>query len=303
MDELGPQFVTFERSTPLSNKRPIIRIFHDESTFFSNADQSFHWADERVQVLKQESLALMSLMDIYDGEEAREFLEHQSQGFWNSEHMVKQVNKCITIFENKYANTTVTALFIFDNAPSHMKKANDALNADAMNVNPGGKQPAMRQTVYNGNIQEMTLPNGTAKGMKMVLEERGVCTKGMVAKDMTARLKTYEDLKNSKTILCELIESKGHMCVYLPKFHCELNPIERCWCQAKKYTRAYSNGSIVRLRKIVPEGMETATKDMIKKFFQKSKDYKTAYREGYTTENVDSIVKLYKSHRRVGNQE
>ncbi len=59
----------------------------------------------------------------------------------------------------------------------------------------------------------------------------------------------------------------------------------------QKYTRAHANGSIVRLRKIVPIGLDTATKDMIKKFFRKSKDYETAYREGYTTENVDSIVK------------
>ena len=101
-----------------------------------------------------------------------------------------------------------------------MKKANDALNADAMNVNPGGKQPVMRPTFYNGEVQEMNLPNGTPKGMKMVLEERGVCTQGMVARDMTARLKTYEDFKSSKPILSELIESKGHKCVYIPKFHC-----------------------------------------------------------------------------------
>ena len=62
-----------------------------------------------------------------------------------------------------------------------MKKANDALNADAMNVNPGGKQPVMRPTFHNGEVQEMNLPNGTPKGMKIVLEERGVCTQGMVA--------------------------------------------------------------------------------------------------------------------------
>ena len=35
------------------------------------------------------------------------------------------------------------------------------------------------------------------------------------------------------------------------------------------------------------------------KFFQKSKDYEKAYSESYTTENVDSIVNMYKSHRRV----
>ena len=54
-----------------------------------------------------------------NGEEAREYLEHQSEGYWKNEHMMEQANKAIRIFENKYPN--VTALFIFDNAPSHMK--------------------------------------------------------------------------------------------------------------------------------------------------------------------------------------
>ena len=66
----------------------------------------------------------------------------------------------------------------------------------------------------------------------MVLEERGVCTNKMLAKDMVQKLKEYNDFKNSKTILRELIESKGHKCAHSPKFHCEF--IERCWCQAKK---------------------------------------------------------------------
>ncbi len=56
-----------------------------------------------MQVLKQKSLgqALMvsDFIDEVDGylrhngEEAREYLEHQSQGFWKNEHMIEQVNK------------------------------------------------------------------------------------------------------------------------------------------------------------------------------------------------------------------
>ena len=42
------------------------------------------------------------------------------------------------------------------------------------------------------------------------------------------------------------------MHLFLLKFHCELNPIERCWCHAKKYTRAYCT---IGLRKIVQEGI------------------------------------------------
>ena len=83
-------------------------MFHDESTFYANADQSFHWADDTVQVLKQKSLGqavmVSDFVEEVDGylrygdHEAREYLEHQSEGYWNNEHMVKQVNKSIDIF-------------------------------------------------------------------------------------------------------------------------------------------------------------------------------------------------------------
>ena len=40
------------------------------------------------------------------------------------------------------------------------------------------------------------------------------------------------------------------MCM-LPKFHCELNPIERVWAQAKRYAQAYGKYSIKSLRNTV----------------------------------------------------
>ena len=39
-------------------------------------------------------------------------------------------------------------MFVFDNAPSHHKKADDALNANAMNLSPGGAAPKMRSTKW-----------------------------------------------------------------------------------------------------------------------------------------------------------
>ncbi len=93
--------ITFDRSTPLSTERPIVRIFHDKLTLFANADQSFHWADKRVQVLKQKSLGQALVSDFIDevdgylthnGEEARDYLEHQSQGFWTNEHVTRLKN-------------------------------------------------------------------------------------------------------------------------------------------------------------------------------------------------------------------
>ena len=41
-----------------------------------------------------------------------------------------------------------------------------------MNVKPGGKQPIMHDTVYNGKSQRMVLRDRTPKGMKFLLQER-----------------------------------------------------------------------------------------------------------------------------------
>ena len=39
-------------------------------------------------------------------------------------------------------------VLLLDNSPIHCKKADDCLNAKAMNVNSGGKQPLMRDGFY-----------------------------------------------------------------------------------------------------------------------------------------------------------
>ncbi len=108
MNELEPRFVSRSRRT---REIPIIRIFHDESTFYSNADQSFHWADDKLQALKQKSLGQAIMVSDFI-EEHGAYLEHQSEGYWKNEHMLKQTKKAIKIFERKYPNCI--ALFLFD---------------------------------------------------------------------------------------------------------------------------------------------------------------------------------------------
>ena len=50
---------------------------------------------------------------------------------------------------------------------------NDALDTSKMNVNPGVKQRIMRDTVCQGMVQKMNYSLGLAKGMHVVMQERG----------------------------------------------------------------------------------------------------------------------------------
>ena len=53
---------------------------------------------------------------------------------------------------------------------------------------------------------------------------------------------------------------------------------------------------LIRLRKLVPEGLDNVSTELIKKFFRLCRH---AYREGHTGKAVEACLKVYKSHRRV----
>ena len=65
-----------------------------------------------------------------------------------------------------------------------------------MNKGSGRKQPKMRDTVWSGQPQAMTLPDGRPKGAALVLEERGYDTRGMKLDEMRAILANHDDFKN-----------------------------------------------------------------------------------------------------------
>ncbi len=102
-------------------------------------------------------------------------------GWWITEDLAKQVvEKVVPIFERHFPNAQ--ALFTFDNATIHTAFAADALRAKQMNLGRCSKQPQMWPTTYgNGIVQEMWFPPahppllyGEPKGLKIVLEERGL---------------------------------------------------------------------------------------------------------------------------------
>ncbi len=133
-------------------------------------------------------------------------LETHKDGYLTNDHRLKQVDKTIDIFERIHPGSR--ALFLFDNSPSHRKVAEESLNADKINVHPGELQPAMRDTVWDGEVQHMVYPDGTPKGMKAVPEQRGLDTKGMKANDLKSALKTHPDFQEQKTLLEEFLGRK-----------------------------------------------------------------------------------------------
>ena len=164
----------------------------------------------------------------------REYLEYgeNKEGYWTSEKCLKQMDRAINISEIKYPRDQgYRHYWIFDCSGLHAAFGEDALNAYHMNAKPGGKQPKMRDTIWNGKLQKMNFSNGTPLGCIIVLREKGISTRGMKLNDMHTILSSHADFKNEKTKLEHYLQDCGQGVSWSQNSHCEMNPIERCWAQ------------------------------------------------------------------------
>ena len=83
-----------------------------------------------------------------------------------------------------------------------------------------------------------------------------------------------------------------------------MNPIERCWAQAKRYTRAYCNYNITGLRQNIYPALDSVSSETITNYFRRAKNYMYGYllghQAGLTLEQlVTNYSKEFKSHRRI----
>ena len=246
----------------MSANKVLVLIYHDESTFHANEGQGTMWVEDGNLPIRPKSqgrgIMVSDFVTEHDGllqltmEEyreasksdpslkmcAREVIKFGSggDGYWTNNDLLKQMERAVKIASIKYDSARFNCVWIFDQSSGHCAYKETSLNVSRMNVKPGGQQPKMHDTYYNGKYQKMVLPDGRPKGTKLVLEERGVDTRKMKAEDMRIVLGNHHDFKHEKTALEYFLHEKHQKLIYLPKFHCELNPIERVWGEAKRYT-------------------------------------------------------------------
>ena len=140
-----------------------------------------------------------------------------------------------------------------------------------MNLRPGGKQPKMR----DGFIHEKGCPQPMASQITTQNPSRSVVKtyknnlQGSPNGGCSARkiLAEERDFVGQKCRLQEEVERRGHIALFYPKFHCELNFIEMYWGNAKKHARDNCDYSFPGLQKTVPEALESVPNSSINRYF------------------------------------
>jgi hypothetical protein len=92
-----------------------------------------------------------------------------------------------------------------------------------------------------------------------------------------------------------------HMCVFLPKFHPELNFIERIWGRMKSYIRLHSDNTFDTLKRNIEVSMgpDNLPLAMIRRFARGTVAYMIAYKNGLDIISADAWVKKHRQHRGV----
>lgn len=117
----------------------------------------------------------------------------------------------------------------------------------------------------NGEPQDFYYGSGQFKGMTKILEERrkfddqipanleelrGECkgfkcipASGVQNCCQRRILFNQPDFQDQESMVEKRARERGYTVMFLPKFHCELNFIEQCWCHAKRRYREYPPSS------------------------------------------------------------
>ncbi|KAF8150577.1 hypothetical protein B0H34DRAFT_801519 [Crassisporium funariophilum] len=318
----------------------IILVTHDESTFYANDCRKTKWIHASATAVAEAKGEGQSLMasefcvpewgPLRDGIETARIIFKAGKnrdGWFASEDLLAQVDTAIDVFEGR-TNGFATGLSMFDNAPSHQKRAPDALSARKMPKNPHKTWrqhkdgPRMQTTTFTLGGQTITqdfyfsddhstMP-GWFKGMENIIQERGLwnsqglnaqcegfkCAPGKTDCCCRHLLFTQPDFIAQKSHLEEFITSHGHICDFYPKYHCKLNFIEQFWGAAKfRYRSTPKTTDIDEMEKNVVACLDEIPQLQILRYVNHSARFINAYAQGLSGPEAAWANKKYHGHR------
>lgn len=141
-----------------------------------------------------------------------------------------------------------------------------------------------------------------ARGICDEESEEEVLHKGTVEKQCCCEwlLSQCQDFKEQKSQIMEVVGEAGHYCIFLPKFHPELNFIERYWGHVKRNLRKECSYSMKDLEVQAPKELRDAVSlTVMRRYAQHAWRWMSAYRLGLFGESAAFAMKHYKSHRGV----
>lgn len=117
------------------------------------------------------------------------------------------------------------------------------------------------------------------------------------------KLANQPDFLEQECQIMAIVKAAGHLCLFLPKYHCELNIIEFFWGKTKNHTRECCDFTLEGLDREIEVGQGKVRIETIRRWYHRMMRWLDAYETGagavVAQEQVQAFSsKKYKSHRR-----
>ncbi|QRV83688.1 DDE superfamily endonuclease [Ceratobasidium sp. AG-Ba] len=257
----------------------------------------------------------------------------QRNGWFGTVNVVQQLSRAMAIVKKRYPNEDHVFIFdnaiIHTKLPENLPNVSKMTLGPSQTV--GGEEIGPSGEKIKINFAPATLPDGTTqqlyhpsdhpveklrgafKGMATILEERNVpnaqklklictatddnkqgCLPGSTNCCARHTMMNQPDMLAQKLIIQTLAEAEGFLVLYLPKYHCELNPIEQCWGAAK---RVYRDSPFSSSEADLKRNMLTALDSIRPRFAARSQRFVHAYLAGLSGSQAAWAMKKFCGHR------
>ncbi|KAB5588389.1 Periplasmic nitrate reductase [Ceratobasidium theobromae] len=318
----------------LPGQRPVIFWFHDESIFYANDRRLVRWVGEDKHATpykkgKGNTIMVADFMCAWfgwlrgkNGETARVIFRPGSNrdGYFTCNRVVAQLENAIKIVQETFPD--FTHIFIYDNAPSHTKRPEDAISAKIMpkgevehfprpyvvkgtgqrvvpaRMEPGRLPDGMAQSFYYPDDHPRLDRRGWFKGMAQILRERGL---GHIA-ERRAQCPGFKCEPGRTDCCCR------RALLSQPDFETRDSSLEEaalkhgsrvCWGHAKKKYREMppTNKESV-MERYITDAIDSIPLSSIRKFAARSQRFVDAYASGSGgSEAIKWATKQFRSHR------
>ena len=205
-------------------------------------------------------------------------------GYWTTERCVPLTVDLVQRIQGRYPG--VELWLLLDNSSNHLAAADDAPIVSRLNKGPGGVRkgaPIRVRDTYRkydavtgapvdggGDVIRLSRADGEPLGLTAMARDlfppaggwpagaaplkgagSAAWTPAHLMEYLEAAHPPFRYARHSGTALATALARVGVRVVYLPRFHCMLNPIERVWAWLKRWARAHAataEGASARVR-------------------------------------------------------